>query len=444
MKTNIIHTGNCLDVMRTFPDVSVDCIITSPPYYQLRHYEGVPDYIWGGDTNCAHDWTVFESHLQHENRNELGGKGARATILGKHEHEQAVCRCGAWRGQLGCEPEFELYLQHMWEIVDECYRILKPSGTCWINLGDTYSGSGGFGYKQSIARVNQSTGGETKNMRKITGRVDTLPNKSLILIPHRFAIGCSERGWIVRNDIIWQKPNGLPESATDRFSKKHEHLFFMVKSQRYFFDLDAIRDKHKTNSIERTRHKWSGQRELGSSWGGMDITKMCHQEGKNPGDVASMWDIPDESDVWNLNTKGSKDEHYASFNFALIEKPIAAGCPEFVCKKCGKAREKIIESEVELGVAKHKKYADHLGLGDSSLFKNRNKRATKTYKGLSDCGCDAGFEGGVVVDPFCGTGTTGVRAMQLGRRFIGIEGSTKYTAIGNRNLDRERLQYKMF
>ena len=127
--------------------------------------------------------------------------------------------------QWGLEPTYQEYLEHLWSMMDLVWLKLKDCGTVWINLGDTYSTQSG-----KIQKGN-------------------LPQKCLLLLPHRFAIGCIDRGWILRNDVIWAKRNGMPESVTDRFSKKHEYFFFMVKSEKYHFDLDAIRDKHITPII---------------------------------------------------------------------------------------------------------------------------------------------------------------------------------------------------
>ena len=121
----------------------------------------------------------------------------------------------------------------------ECYRVLKSEGTCWVNLGDTYNNNSGGG-GNSCTNGNKKALEECGRMNKQDKR---FASKCLLLIPHRFAIGCIDMGWIVRNDIIWAKRNGMPESVTDRFSKKHEYMFFMVKSKKYYFDLDAIRDK---------------------------------------------------------------------------------------------------------------------------------------------------------------------------------------------------------
>ena len=313
---NKIQQGNSLDILKQMPDNSVDCVITSPPYWQLRDY-GYDD-------------------------------------------------------QWGLEPTYQEYLEHLWSLMDETYRILKPTGTAWINLGDTYATkSGNMGVKEQWDGLNKDR--DTNFPQSPAGKL----HKCLLLIPHRFAIGCIDRGWIVRNDIIWAKRNGMPESVTDRFSKKHEYFFLMVKQSKYYFDLDGIRDKHKEVSIKRLeqnidKQKGSDRSLLGGykTNGNMKAVGDLNL-GKNPGDV---------SDFWDITTKGSSEKHYASFNFKLIEKPIIAGCPE----------------------------------------------------------------GGIILDPFCGVGTTLIRALQLGRRVIGIDGSKEYCEIATNKIRNELNQLKIF
>ena len=266
MEINKIYNEPCLETLRKMPNEFLDSVITSPPYWQLRDY-GYPE-------------------------------------------------------QWGLEPTFQEYLEHLWQMMDEIYRVLKPSGTVWINLGDSYSTQSGTNLAISKGKHKEQNStyltnrGESGNLIKDK----TLPNKCLLLLPHRFAIGCIDRGWIVRNDIIWAKRNGMPESVTDRFSKKHEYFFLMVKSEKYYFDLDSIRDKHiwadKDKRADGKRHESKGL----TSTGNYSTNAVCfNNKGKNPGDVADFWDIP---------TKPNKESHYAQYSDELIKKPILAGCPE--------------------------------------------------------------------------------------------------------------------
>jgi DNA modification methylase len=301
-------------------DKSIDCVISSPPYWQLRDY--------------------------------------------------------GYDGQWGLEPTFEEYIEHLWEMMDEIYRVLKDEGTCWINLGDSFSTQSGTNAALARGKDYQSESTYIVN-RGESGKLlkpKNLPNKCLLLIPHRFAIGCIERGWIVRNDIIWAKRNGMPESVTDRFTKKHEYIFFMTKSEKYYFDLDAIRDKHKHSNDKRNdgkRHEYKGDvKSQNNEWIASNAVSF-NPKGKNPGSV---------SDFWDVTTKGSTDQHFASYNTDLIKKPILAGCPE----------------------------------------------------------------GGLIYDPFMGTGTTAIAALRANRKFVGSEMSTEYIKICKQNIKPYLMQIKMF
>lgn len=313
MEINKIYNESCLDTLRNMPDSFIDSVITSPPYWQLRDY-GYPE-------------------------------------------------------QWGLEPTFEMYLEHLWLMMDEIHRVLKPNGTVWVNLGDTYgTQSGGMRIAQDNFESKEAKYGAYE---KPILQPKTL-HKCLLLIPHRFAIGCIDGGWIVRNDIIWAKRNGMPESVTDRFSKKHEYFFFMVKSEKYYFDLDSIRDKNSESSLKRIEYGWKSNHD---SIGNIDTERMgerfCNPKGKNPGSVSDFWDVP---------TKPSSNEHYAAYNDELIRKPILAGCPE----------------------------------------------------------------GGIIYDPFMGTGSTAESAIRANRQYIGSEMSAKYCKIAEERLKPYKQQTRLF
>lgn len=362
-------------------DESVDCVITSPPYWQLRDY--------------------------------------------------------GWDGQWGLEPTFQEYLEHLWQMMDEVKRVLKPTGTAWINLGDSYMPHGG-------SRGNSTLSG-SDSLRKNDNLIEVAPmtkremgniqSKSLVLIPHRFAIGCIDRGWIVRNDIIWAKRNGMPESVTDRFSKKHEYFFLMVKNENYYFDLDGIRDRHITTTPQIRNKNKEGYNNAGLRGNKFSegIRDYLHENGKNPGSVSDFWDIP---------TQPSNESHYATYNTKLIDKPIVAGCPEFVCNKCGKAREKIIKNTPMVIRRSNRRIAMGQPNGTAASGKMVSPAKNEVI-GLTDCGCNAGFSGGTILDPFMGTGTTGLRAMELGRNFIGIEGSKQHCDNAVRKFELFKSQQKI-
>ncbi len=377
-----VYNEDCLTGLSKIPNGSVDCVITSPPYWQLRDY--------------------------------------------------------GWDGQWGLEPTFQQYLEHLWQLMDEVKRVLKDGGTAWVNLGDTYntiSGNAtGKNFKQEPNKaeghaLSAGSGGRNKE------RDINIKNKCLLLIPHRFAIGCIDRGWIVRNDIIWAKRNGMPESVTDRFSKKHEYFFFMVKNENYYFDLDGIRDKHKTMDAGHKEYV-SRSNKIVASVGVSEKSNIRggNENGKNPGSVSDFWDIP---------TQPSSEDHYATYNTKLIDKPIVAGCPEFVCNNCGKAREKIIKNTPM--VIKRSNRRTAMGQPNGTAASGTMiSPAQNEVIGLTDCGCNAGFSGGTILDPFMGTGTTGLRAMELGRNFIGIEGSKVHCDNAVKRFELFKSQTKLF
>lgn len=237
MEVDVIHNCDIMEGFRRLDDKSIDCVITSPPYWQLRDY--------------------------------------------------------GFDGQWGLEPTFQEYLEHLWMMMEEVHRVLKDTGTVFINLGDTYSTKSGGLERPEDAKGSRSV----EYLRGMTiNQPDDLPIKNLLMIPHRFAIGCYDRGWTIRNDIIWASKNKMPEPVRDRWSKKHEYIFFMTKKPtKYYFDLDAIRESHESNF----------QNSLGT--------------GKNPGDV---------SDFWNIPIRGQKSDHLAAYSSDVIDRPILAGCPE--------------------------------------------------------------------------------------------------------------------
>jgi len=257
------YLGDALEVVKSLESDSVDSVITSPPYYQLRDY--------------------------------------------------------GFTGQWGLENDYKDYLNKMVELMSELKRALKPTGTMWINLGDTYSKSininnNGKNSKTLHGADNGKIGVHTKKPIKCK---KSLPNKSLMLIPHRFAIRCiDELGLILRNDIIWAKPNAMPESVTDRFSKKHEFVFFFVKNQEYYFDLDSVRDKLTYPEESLKPFRKSCLSDIGLQNG--KHSSHSNPNGKNPGDV---------SDFWEITTKPNPKNHYATYNSELIRKPLIAGSP---------------------------------------------------------------------------------------------------------------------
>ena len=294
MERNKIFNGDCLSVLKTFPDNSIDCCVTSPPYYALRDY--------GID------------------------------------------------GQIGLEETPEKYIEKMTEVFMEVYRVLKPEGTLWLNIGDSYWGGG-----WRNAEFNEHSGDIQKGskcpycgdtMPACKGKVGVYKPKDLIGIPWMLAFSLRNAGWYLRQDIIWHKPNPMPESVTDRCTKSHEYIFLFSKSQKYYFDYEAIQepcaDQNRTNFQSGSRsygiNKDRNDNDLGErskNW--KPKTKNCQYDGQVPNSmhIRREMGLPDEvytvrnkRDVWSINVKPCKEAHFATYPFELVKPCILAGCPE--------------------------------------------------------------------------------------------------------------------
>ncbi|MCK5127955.1 MAG: site-specific DNA-methyltransferase [candidate division Zixibacteria bacterium] len=438
---NKIICGDNLSVMKKMPDESIDMAITSPPYWGLRDYGF--EQIFGGDPNCKHTWTtenVYHDNLRFRDPNKTANVGTdkNPKIFTDPKLKQGDCiYCGAWKGQLGLEPTPELYIEHLTETFNEIKRILKKEGTLWLNIGDTYGGSqqggGDTGLSKERHRKELLTY-KNKPQRKL------MP-KCLLMIPERLTWSLIQNGWILRNKIIWFKPNSMPSSVKDRFNNKWEYLFLLSKNQKYYFDLDEVREPVKDPDELRYRRELRKNKsyDLSNQWKSTrwgDKGSMSEEQieaGKNPGDV------------FEINTQAFPEAHFAVFPEKLCEKPIKAGCPEEICKKCGKARERIIEGtspgafNIRVRDVKKKRIKHTDRKASSEEIKDYKEGIThagigKYMKGWTDCNCKADFESGIVLDPFCGTGTALYVAKELRRRFIGIDIKKEYCELAEKRL----------
>lgn len=279
-------------------------------------------------------------------------------------------RYGAGPAEIGIEVHVDSYVDHLVQVCDELARVLAPHGTVWLNLGDSFSRGPRYG----------------------------APPKSLLLAPERLLLKLVERGWIVRNRIVWAKPNPMPSSVADRFSTSWENVFMLVRSRSYHFDLDAVREPHKSGRrSSRVVHSkygssdraWAGP--LAGSQSGLDRARAegrpGHPLGKNGGDV------------WTIATARFEGAHFAVFPEELVRRPILAGCPQRVCTTCGTPW-------------------------------RRERRRDRLGEVTPACLCgEQTWRRGRVLDPFAGSGTVPVVADRLGRDWLGIELHPAFAAM---------------
>jgi DNA modification methylase len=469
---------DCLEGMKLLDDNSIDCIVTSPPYYMLRDYNV--------------------------------------------------------KGQIGLEKTIDEYLDKILQITNECKRVLKKTGTLFWNHGDGYAGN----------NSRASNGGRAgyENEREGIFKINDVPVKSLLMTPYRLAIRMiDEQGWILRNQIIWHKPNCMPSSVKDRFTVDFEPVFFFTKSKKYFFnqlfesrktkkfddrlsqhrawDSDPLLERGKgSNSImkynpqgrnkrcvwnikyegieQETKMRQGMNRERGNNIiEKRDLPKQKEfvdklrehftidellQKTKLPKTHIEHWfrydecgfsyptkedwkkvktdlfpellkvyydtdDIRPNTDgrnkrcVWKITTKPFKEAHFAVYPEDLVSPMIEAGCPEFICKKCGKAREVILEKQLNIKQSDRVKCKMKKKAGQKIQEVNTapTENLVEQYKkvGYSDCGCNAGWKNGIVLDPFAGSGTTGLVARKLLRNFIGFEINPTYCAMANKRIN---------
>lgn len=357
MKLNKIYCEDCLKTLNKIPNKYLNCVITSPPYWGLRNYGNNNNKIWNGNKYCNHKWSK------------------------KQGYENFCQKCGAWKGQLGLEPNPELYVSNLVSIFQEIKRVLKDNGTLWLNLGDTYYSSGGesrhIGYKDP----------KYKNGRNIdfkepqTQPHSILKGKDLVGIPWRVAFALQKDGWYLRNDIIWQKPNSMPESVTDRFVKSHEHIFLLTKSKKYYFN-----QQHE-NCITGNGKKQGVVK--GKRFGGK-LNAKGTVSGYNQRIIKNKFKGRNKRDVWQINTKSFPEAHFAVYPPDLIRPCIKAGCPNngivydpFI----GAGTTGLVALEEEkkfIGSEISKKYVDiaNRRINKVKKEKYKNKKQKEKYKSI--------------------------------------------------------------
>ena len=381
---NTVIQGGCLEVLRTLPDNCIDCCVTSPPYWGLRDY--------GVD------------------------------------------------GQLGLENTIDDYVANMVDVFAEVKRVLKPEGTLWLNLGDTYNNN------KPRSRDPERWPKQSRNDHKPKGRklASTLKQKDLCGIPWRVAFALQDDGWYLRQDIIWEKPNPMPESVSDRCTKAHEYLFLMTKNAMYYCDMEAI----KVPLAESTTNDY--RTKSGAYTKNRPERGFVGNPSQGSGMLKSNGGTANKRSVWTVTTKPYKEAHFATFPPDLIKPCILAGTSEKgCCPECGSPQVRQVEKERRptRNVVTSKiegKEASEYGNRDP----HRHVTETRTVGWQPGCDCidekatgesrgpDVAYKpiSCIVLDPFMGSGTTGQVAYENGRDYLGIELSPEYCKINHKRL----------
>jgi len=398
MKHTII-CGHVLDVLKTLPDESVDTVITSPPYWSLRSY--LPD-----------------------------------------DHPDKA-------KEIGLEPTLDLYIEHLLDVMRELKRILKKTGVIFWNHGDCYGGTG-TGHKSEHYPKGHKLRYKGKSAAEFYADTtkEGVKSKCMALQNERFIIRCiDELGFILRDRVIWTKRlwisktnstigSSMPTSAKDRCSFSYEPVYVLTKSPRYYWDQDAIRTPLKAATKERVKHAFNPSK--GDIQGAVKHTGAQHfAERVNQGELTGA----NRPNVWQINLEPTSFPHYAPFPSSLVSSCLLAGCPRYVCKKCGRPRQRITDKNYlpirpGLNTGKGKSGTDsdpNKSLHQRDISRYRMQIQYKTL-GWSDCGCNAGYDSGVVMDIFAGTGTVGVVAEQMGFNSIQIDLNKEYCEIAYQRL----------
>ncbi len=429
--------GLAIHLTNPWPARQVHCIVTSPPYYGLRDYGTSPE-IWDGDPACQHDWSTFTRKGQSG-----GTKSAKVRTKGTEnfqivpDSQQATCtKCGAWRGELGQEPTPQLFVKHLVDIFNALKPLLHDSGTLWVNLGDSYAGNRSYQVPSTKGGPKHGAGQAGQSANKVPAG---MKSKDIIGIPWMFAFAMREAGWYFRADIIWHKPNPMPESVTDRPTKSHEYLFLFAKSEQYYYDAEAVKEPPIWANDRRAgqgRHTYNGKRQ-GAKGQGQEAFVSIDPAGRN------------RRSVWTIPTAPYKGAHFATYPPALVEPCIQAGTSEKgVCAACGAPWERVVEQGELVGrtrgdglgyVLPKSSNPDndgHSGQKNTDAYKPNfhRERITTGWRPTCSCADPRDPVPAIVLDPFCGSGTTLQVARSLGREGWGFELNPKYIAIA-----RERL-----
>ncbi len=398
-----IRIGDCRNVLEKMPEQSVQCVVTSPPYWGQRDY-GV-------------------------------------------------------EGMIGLESDVQAWVAELVEVFRKVRRVLRDDGTVWLNLGDKYNNKPKGSLNGQDKSGLTSTRTQEQSPPNIGGLVPELKKKDLIGLPWRVAFALQDDGWYLRRDIIWSKPNPMPESVTDRPTSSHEYMFLLTKSAKYFYDGDAVRTplQPKTYTTYGSTRTPLGNDALGKvkadNFGRTMPVRKPRNTDKQRGHARPHTGFNDRWDgmtheeqqagganlrsVWNIATHPFSEAHFATFPEKLVEPCIKAGTSERgECPECGAPWERVVEK----GYGPDTSSTNHIAGGDRTIgqgWEGTQRRATvnvTTTGWQPSCDHDAEPDPQIVLDPFSGAGTTGLVAARFGRRYMGIELNPEYAEMSRRRI----------
>ena len=432
-----ILVGDCRETLRRLPDQSVHCVVTSPPYFALRDY-GTGRWE-GGDSTCHH-----KTRRPATAANGSTLDGGKATTGHQQEGYRQVCaRCGARRvdRQIGLEASVDAYLDTLLAVFAEVRRVLRDDGTLWLDMGDSYAGSG-KGPTGAHGVGQHETRQGFHSPKPSAGKA-----KSLMLVPWRLLLALDAAGWTVRSVIAWCKAAPMPESVTDRPTSAWEPIFLLTKKPRYYYDAEAVRQPVAESTVNRGPADFGGAkgrdyqaamspddpnfRHGAEQWGRTFDYAACSANGRN------LWSY------WVLGPEPYPDAHFATFPTEIPRRAVLAGTSQKgVCPRCGKPWQRMTQDTPNYATFKAGRRGTEgyqsRGLEAGNRFGSETPSVARrliTTHWQPGCRCDAGGPvPATVLDPFGGAGTTALAANRLGRHAILCELNPRYAQMA-----RERI-----
>lgn len=457
-QVNQVVCADALEYLQQIPDGVVQTCITSPPYWGLRDY-GTAEWE-GGDPKCDH----VEQKIRIRNNlaaaaNSCDGGSRSQTNRQDNDsisllYRKACGKCGAIRidKQLGLEATPEEYVAKMVEVFWEVRRVLRDDGTCWLNLGDTYCNNSQSGGGDPTISKRNLGGAQQPCVAKASYRRDRRPDidsghkavpglkpKDLCMMPARVALALQADGWWLRSDIIWSKPNPMPESVTDRPTKAHEYLFLLSRSEKYFYDADAIREDGPSYT-----------RKAGGYYGrdGNNASRFGGKGGFGDSDITTYG--RNKRTVWTIATEPCPEAHFATIPKKLVEPCILAGTSEKgQCPECGKPWVRVVEIvdvDGRLGSSYHD-HSDDLKRGQRDVPAGEGSPVKKTRGWRPDCLCGeicpADPVPQIVLDPFCGKGTVAEVAIGFDRDYLTCDLNREYCEMARGKIGKVPRGYRI-